>query len=417
MEEQKNLPKGKVLIIVENLPVPNDRRVWLEATTLRDAGYRVSVISIKGENAMASREVLEGIHVYRYPPPPSTRGAVSFICEFLYCWLATLVLSIIVAYREGFDILHACNPPETFWLIGLLYKPFRKKFLFDHHDLSPEMYYSRFGRKGLTYRFLLLLERLTFMTADAVITTNDTHRRIALERGKVSPERIFVVRSGPDHRVLAPGPPEEALKQGRRYMVSYLGVLNPQDGVDLFVKAVDHIVHQIGRDDVQFVIMGSGDAEQDLRALSRELAVDQHVHFTSWASMDTILRYLCTSDVCVDTMPKTPYSEAATLNKILEYMAAGRAVATFDLPETRISAQEAALYARPDDVPDLAAKIVSLLADQDLRAQMGQAGRRRIETELAWEHQQAELLAAYEFVSSPANKQRGPRESPGIPHP
>lgn len=416
MGEQENPPKGRVLIIVENLPVPNDRRVWLEATTLRDAGYYVSVISIKGENATASREVLEGIHVYRYSPPPATRSTLSFICEFLYCWISTLILSIVVTFRGGFDIIHACNPPETFWLLGLLYKPFGKKFLFDHHDLSPEMYYSRFGKKGLAYRFLLLLERLTFMTADAVITTNDTHRRIALERGKVPPERVFVVRSGPDHRVLAPRPPEEALKQGRRYMVTYLGVLNPQDGVDLFVRAADYIVHQLGQDDVQFVIMGSGDAEQDLRCLSRELGVDRHLHFTSWADTDTIVRYLSTSDVCVDTMPKTPYSEAATLNKILEYMAAARAVVTFDLPETRISAREAALYAQPDNVPDLAAKIVTLLADEELRTCLGQAGRKRIEAELAWEHQQPELLAAYEFVNNSApKKERGPGKRPEIP--
>lgn len=389
---------GKVLILVENLPVPNDRRVWLEATTLRDAGYHVSVISITGKNATKLHELRNGIHLYRYPAPPPTRGMFSFVWEFIYCWVCTLVLSIVIAFRESFDVIHACNPPETFWLIGLLYKLLGKKFLFDHHDLSPEMYYSRFGKHGLAYKLLLLLERLTFMTADVVVTTNKTHRRVAVERGRFPSDKVFIVRSGPDHHVLRPCPPEESLKQGRRYMVSYLGVLNPQDGVDLFVRMADYIVHRLQRQDILFVVMGAGDAEQDLHRLSCDLRVEDHVRFTGWVEMDTIVRYLATSEVCVDSMPKTPYSDAATLNKVLEYMSAGRPVVTFDLVESRISAQDAAVYARPDDVPDLAEEVVSLLADEERRIRMGAAGRRRIETQLAWEHQQPNLLAAYQLI-------------------
>jgi len=391
--------KGKVLIIVENLPVPNDRRVWLEATTLHQAGYQVSVISIKGKNAAKPHEILDGISVYRYPAPPLTRGTLSFVWEFAYCWVMTFILTIVVAFREGFDTIHACNPPETFWLIGLFYKLFGKRFLFDHHDLSPEMYFSRFGKQGLAYKLLLLLERLTFATADVVVTTNETHQRVAIERGKFPSEKVFVVRSGPDHQVLRPRPPEEALKRGWQYMVSYLGVLNPQDGVDLFVQAAAHTVHQLQRQDILFVVMGAGDAEPDLRKLSRDLGVGAHVHFTGWVDMDSITRYLATSDVCVDTMPKTPYGDASTMNKILEYMSAARPIVAFDLVESRVSAQGAAVYARPNDVPDLAEKIVALLADEARRARMGAAGRKRIETELAWEHQQPNLLAAYELVS------------------
>lgn len=392
-------PTG-VLILVENLPVPNDRRVWLEATTLRDAGYHVSVISITGVNATARYEQRDGIALYRYPAPPLTSGTLSFIWEFAYCWLWTLALSLRVLRREGFDIIHACNPPETFWLIGRIYKLFGKQFIFDHHDLSPEMYLSRFGQQGTAYRLLLLLERLTFRTADVVITTNETHRRVALERGQFPPERVFIVRSGPDHLKLRPDTPEESLKNGRAYMVSYLGVLNPQDGVDTFVRVADIIVHERGRADIQFVIMGSGDAEADLRAQSEGLGLGDALHFTGWAELDLIRRYLSTSDVCVDTMPKTPYSDAATMNKILEYMSVARPIAAFDLIESRVSAGEAAVFARPDDEHDLADQILSLLADPERRERMGSFGRCRIENELGWEHQKEHLLAAYRMAAT-----------------
>lgn len=389
-----------VLIIVENLPVPNDRRVWLEATTLRDAGYRVSVISITGSNAEELYERRDGIALYRYPAPPPTSGTLSFIWEFIYCWLQTFRLSIVIARREGFDIIHACNPPETFWLVGLFYKLFGKQFLFDHHDLSPEMYLSRFGKRGIAYRLLLALEWLTFRTADVVVTTNDTHRRVAIERGRFPPDRIFIVRSGPDHHVLHAEPAVPALRNGRTYLVSYLGVLNPQDGVDSFVRAADIIVHQLGRQDIQFVIMGTGDAETELRALCHNLQLDDYLTFTGWAETATIRRYLSTSDVCVDTMPKTPYSDAATMNKILEYMSMGRPIVVFDLVETRVSAGEAAVYVRPDDLECLAENITVLLDDPQRREKMGRYGRARIENELSWEHQKECLLEAYDKLAA-----------------
>lgn len=398
-DDNKAEQKG-VLILVENLPVPNDRRVWLEAKTLRDAGYRVSVISITGPNATDRFERREGISIYRYPAPPTTSGTLSFIWEFAYCWLWTVYLSFRVLKNDGFDIIHACNPPETFWLIGRFYKLFGKQFIFDHHDLSPEMYLSRFGKEGLAYRMLLLLEQFTFNTADVVITTNETHRRVAIERGHFPADRIFIVRSGPDHRVLQPGPPDPALKNGRTYLVAYLGVLNPQDGVDTFVRAADIVVHERGCHDIQFVIIGSGDAEAGLRSLSTSLKLDDYIEFTGWAEMDLIRRYLSTSDVCVDTMPKTPYSDAATMNKILEYMSVGRPIAVFDLVESRVSAGEAAVYAIPDDAHDLVDKILMLLSDPLRREEMGQIGLARIENELAWEHQQCYLLAAYEKAES-----------------
>jgi glycosyltransferase involved in cell wall biosynthesis len=262
------------------------------------------------------------------------------------------------------------------------------------------MFLSRFGRRGLPYRLLLLLERLTFKTADVVITTNETHRRIALERGNFPPDRIFIVRSGPNHEVLRPDMPDSSLRNGRAYMVSYLGVLNPQDGVETFIKVADIIIRERRRCDIQFVVMGSGDAENGLRALSSSLELDSHIHFTGWAELDLIRRYLSTSDVCVDTMPKTPYSDAATMNKILEYMSVGRPIAVFDLVESRVSAGEAAVYAKPDDVQDLADNILELLDEPKKREEMGRFGRERIENELGWEHQKGHLLAAYSKLRS-----------------
>lgn len=388
-----------VLIIVENLPVPNDRRVWLEATTLQKAGYTVSVISIKGKNTRKTYEKLDDVHVYRYPAPPTTSGTLSFIFEFSYCWIMSFMLSLVVAARHRFDILHACNPPETFWLIGRFYKLFGVRFIFDHHDLSPEMYLSRFGKQGTAYKGLLLLENLTFRTADLVLTTNETHKRIAVERGKYPEDKIYIVRSGPDQDVLHPVDPEPDLKRGFKYMVSYLGVINPQDGVDTLVEVAHKLIRERGREDILFVIMGTGDAQPDLVEQAKQLGIADYFHFTGWVEQKDIVRYLSTTDVAVDTMPKTPYSDAATMNKILEYMAVGCPIVCFDLVESRVSAQDTAVYARPDDQNDMADKIEELLADPERRKTMSEAGRKRIETELSWEHQRTFLLSAYDAVT------------------
>lgn len=385
-----------VLIIVENLPVPNDRRVWLEATTLQKAGYTVSVISIKGKKrSNKSYEYLDNVHVYRYPAPPATSGTISFLIEFSYCWIMSFLLSIRVALGPGFTVIHACNPPETFWLIGLIYKLFGKKFIFDHHDLSPEMYLSRFGQKGTAYKGLLFLERTTFRVADRVLTTNETHKKVAIERGEYPAEKIHIVRSGPDDSVLYPVEPITELKKGFKYMVSYLGVINPQDGVDTLVEVAHKLIRERGREDILFVIMGTGDAQPDLIEQAKALGISEYFHFTGWVDQDDIRSYLSTTDVAVDTMPKTPYSDAATMNKILEYMAMGCAIACFDLVESQVSAGKAAVYARPDDQEDLADKIEELLADDARRKEMGEFGRQRIETELSWEHQSQNLLEAY----------------------
>ncbi|MEM9950295.1 MAG: glycosyltransferase family 4 protein [Chloroflexota bacterium] len=392
-----NKPIG-VLIFVENLPVPNNRRVWLEATTLTKANYEVSIISITGKGAKQYYECLEGIHIYRYPAPPLTESTLSFIFEFAYCWVMSFLLSFVVAFRHGFKIIHACNPPETFWLIGLFYKLFGKKFIFDHHDLSPEMYYSRFRRKGIAYKGLLFLEKMTFRSADLIITTNQTQEKVAIERGNYPQDKIYIVRNGPDKEILKPNEPDLSLKQGHQYMVGYLGVINPQDGVDSLILVADYIVKEKKRDDILFLIMGTGDAIADLHKMVEDLELTAHVHFTGWVEQETIASYLSVTDIGVDTMPKNPYSDAATTNKILEYMSVECPIVCFDLVESRVSGGDAAIYAEPDNIVDLADKILALLADKAKREQMGQLGRQRIETELSWQHQSENLLAAYRDV-------------------
>jgi len=389
---------GKILIIVQNLPVPLDRRVWLEATTLQAAGYAVSVICPKGKHGkfQAGREVLEDVHIYRYPAPPEAGGVLGYLIEFAYCWLMTAFLSLRVWFARGFDVIQACNPPETFFLLALPYKLIGKKFIFDHHDLSPEMYVAKGGKKGgVLYRLLLLLERFTFKTANLVLTTNESHKRIAIERGGVPDNRIYIVRSGPDLERLNRLPPEPELKQGCLYLGCYLGEMCPQDGVDYLLHAIKYLIEDIGRRDTTFVLMGGGPALTDLCQLSHELDLDDWVFFTGRVSDHDLCRYLSTADVCFDPDPYTQWADQSTMNKMMEYMAFGKPIVAFDLKEGRFSAQEAAVYARPNDIQEFARLIDELLDDEPRRQVIGELGRQRVENTLSWQHSAPVLLRAY----------------------
>lgn len=387
---------GKILIIVENLPVPFDRRVWLEANTLTGEGYKVSVISPRGKND-PKYEVLNGISLYRYSMPPPTKGFLSYFWEFTYCWLMTFFLSIKILFKEGFDVIHACNPPDTFFLLGAFYKALGKKFVFDQHDLCPEVYQARFGsaKRSLLIKGLLFLEKLTYRTANLVIATNESYKKIATERGRVKEEDIFVVRTGPDFQRLRRLKTEPELKRGRKYMVCYLGVMGPQDGVDYLLRSVEFITGTNGRDDILFVLVGGGDSFSDLKKMSIDLGVQKHVLFTGRIPDEELIRYLSTADVCVGPDPKNELNDKSTMNKIMEYMAMAKPVVSFDLREARFSAQDAALYAKPNDTEDFANKILELLKDEKKRQQMGEYGRKRIEEELSWNHTKKELIKAY----------------------
>jgi glycosyltransferase involved in cell wall biosynthesis len=391
----------RVLIIVQNLPVPFDRRVWLEATTLTRHGYKVSVICPKGKKGKddAAYEYLEKIHIHRYPAPPDAEGGLGYIFEFAYCWLMTAMLSLHIKLARGFDVIHACNPPETFFALAWIYKLVGCKFIFDHHDLSPEMYAAKGGAKaGLLYKGLLVLEKLTFKTANVVITTNQSHKNIAKARGKVPDERIFIVRSGPDLSRLRPLPPEPALKNGLPYLVCYLGEMCPQDGVDYLLRAAKHIVQDQVRRDIQFVFIGGGPAMPEMLNLSVDMGLQKWVHFTGRVSDQDLCRYLSTADVCVDPDPYTEWSNQSTMNKIMEYMAFSKPIVAFDLKENHFSGQEAALYARPNEEREMAGLILKLLDDSEKRRAMGEYGRKRVETELSWEHSVVHLLKAYRQV-------------------
>jgi len=386
----------RVLIIVENLPCPFDRRVWQEARTLTAAGYLVSIICPTGKGYEKSYEELEGIAIYRHPQPFEASGALGYLAEYGWALLAEFALSLRVLMDRGFDAIHACNPPDTIFLIGGFYKLFGKKFLFDHHDINPELYEAKFQRRDFFYRLMLSFERWTFRTADVCVATNESYRRIAIERGRRAPSRVFVVRSGPDLRRLRRMPPDPALKHGRRYLVGYVGVMGRQEGIDGLLTAVHHIVHVMGRSDVHFGLVGGGTELEAMRRLARELKVDDYVTFTGRVPDAELLAMLNTADVCVNPDVANDMNDKSTMNKIMEYMALGKPVVQYDLTEGRVSAQDASVYAARNDPIDLARKLVALLDDEPLRLRMGDIGLQRVQTALAWEHEAPHLLAAYE---------------------
>jgi glycosyltransferase involved in cell wall biosynthesis len=386
----------RVLIIVENLPCPFDRRVWQEARTLAAAGYVVSIICPKGKGYEKGFEEIDGIAIYRHPMPFEGNGALGYLAEYSWALLAEFALSLRVLMERGFDAIHACNPPDTLFLIGGFYKIFGKKFLFDHHDINPELYEAKFQRRDLFYRLMLWLERTTFKTADVCVATNESYRRIAIERGERSPDKVFVVRSGPDLRRLRLLPPTLALKKGRRYLVGYVGVMGRQEGIDGLLASVQHIVRDMQRHDIQFGLVGGGTELPALRQRAEELGVAQYVTFTGRVPDDELLAMLNTADVCVNPDVANEMNDKSTMNKIMEYMALGKPIVQFDLTEGRVSAQDASVYAKRNDPIDMARQLVALLDDADLRARMGAAGLERVKTELAWEHEVPRLLAAYD---------------------
>lgn len=388
---------GRILHLSENLTLPFDRRVWMELNALREAGYEVSAICPMGEGGRAPHEVLNGIHVWRYPAPPPTHGFLSYVWEFLYCWLQTARLTLVVFARRGFDVLHTANPPDTFWAIALPFKALGVKFVFDHHDLCPELYLSRFGERragSLPHRILQWLERMQFACADLVISTNESYREVALTRGRKRPDQVRVVRSGPSHQRFATvRAPDPALKRGRPYLVAYLGVMAPQDGVDHLVRAAHLLTRR--RSDVAFTLVGAGDSFEDLKALASSLGLDGVCEFTGRIPDADVERVLATADVCVSPDPRNPLNDVSTMNKVVEYMASAKPVVCFDLREHRHSAGDGALYAEPNRDDDLAAKIEQLLDDPGLRERLGALNRRRFLAELSWEHHAGELVDAY----------------------
>jgi glycosyltransferase involved in cell wall biosynthesis len=395
----------RILIIVQNLPVPFDRRVWLECQALTGAGYRVTVVCPKGKGDPAY-QVIDGVDIYKYRPYAPGGSKLSFVAEYAYSFLATAWHTLKARVKGGviggrFAVIQACNPPDIFWPIALAFRLERTKFVFDHHDLCPELFLSRFENPpAVPYKGLLWLERRTFRTAKHVISTNESYRQVAIERGGKSPDEVTVVRTGPDPERLKRGPADEELKRGRKYLATYIGVMGPQDGVDIAVRAAGIIVGEFGRDDIAFTLIGSGDSYDELVALRDELNLQGHVEFTGRAPDELVTKIMSTADAGLSPDPKNPLNDVSTMNKTMEYMAFELPVVAFDLRETRVSAQDAAVYATPNDVHEYAKALVELLDDDAARAQLGKLGRARVEDELAWSHQERAYLAVYQRLTA-----------------
>ncbi len=389
--------RPRILIIVQNLPVPFDRRVWLESKALTAAGYDVTVVCPKGKGD-PEREVLEGVTLLKYRPYAPGGGALGFVLEYVYSFLATARL-VFRARRQGkFDVLQACNPPDIFWPIARwLRRRDRSQFVFDHHDLCPELYDSRFpDGSALPKRGLLALERATFRTADHVVSTNMSYAEIAMRRGGKAPTDVTVVRTGPDAQRLRRKAAVPALLRGRKHLVAYIGVMGPQDGVDLAVRAAAHVVHDFGREDVAFTFMGAGDSYDDIVALRDELGLQDYLELPGRVPDETVLDVLSTAAVGLSPDPKNPLNDVSTMNKTMEYMAFGLPVVAFDLKETRVSAGEAASYLPSGDVAAYAKEIVELLDNPEQREAMGRLGRLRIEEELGWPYQRDAYVGVYD---------------------
>ncbi|MER7245379.1 glycosyltransferase family 4 protein [Kribbella sp. NPDC000426] len=392
----------RVLIIIQNLWVPFDRRVWLECQALVASGYDVTVVCPKGPGDPAY-QVIDGVTVHKYKAYAPGGSKISFVWEYAYSFLLTLRLVFRARKAGKFKVLQACNPPDIFWPIAMLLRRLDgTKFVFDHHDLCPELFQSRFGgTTSLPYKGLRFLERTTHRTADHVTSTNDSYRRIAITRSGKANHDVTVVRTGPDPDKLQrdPAAVDETLRRGHRYLVTYIGVMGPQDGVDIVVRAADHIVNNLGRKDIAFTLMGGGDSFDEVIALRDDLGLRDFIEFTGRVPDETVRAVMSTADIGLSPDPKNPLNDVSTMNKTMEYMAFELPVVAFDLIETKVSAADAAVYVEPNDVAKYGEAIVDLLDDEVRRRRMGKLGRERVEQVLAWKHQQKAYVQVYDALT------------------
>jgi glycosyltransferase involved in cell wall biosynthesis len=393
--------KPRILIIVQNLPLPFDRRVWLECQALLSAGYRVAAVCPKASGD-PSYQVIDGVELYKYRPYAPGGNKLSFIAEYAYSFAATAWQTLKARRKGRFAVIQACNPPDIFWPIALFFRALeRTKFVFDHHDLCPELFQSRFpDGPRLPYRGLRALERRTHRSADHVISTNASYRDIAINRSGKAPEDVTIVRTGPDPDKLKRGPEEPELRRGHKHLAAYIGVMGPQDGVDIVIRAAGIVVRELGRDDIAFTLIGKGDCFDDLVALRDELGLAGHVEFTGRAPDELVTRIMSTADAGLSPDPKNPLNDVSTMNKSMEYMAFELPVVSFDLHETRVSVADAGVYVRPNDVREYAEAIVALMDDEAKRSELGKLGRERVEQELAWSHQQRAYLDVYDSLTN-----------------
>ncbi|HEY9352953.1 MAG TPA: glycosyltransferase family 4 protein [Nocardioides sp.] len=396
------MAKTHVLIIVQNLPVPLDRRVWLECQALVARGYEVSVICPKGPGD-PGRQQLGGVRIYKYQPAPQARGVLGYLLEFVYCWIRTALLANKVWRDRPFAIMQACNPPDTYWLLARIWKRRGVRFVFDQHDLNPELFLSRFGTPtSLSGRAQLAalrwLEKQTYATADQVISTNESYRKVAITRGGMAPADVTVVRSGPDTSVMRPVRPHDTAPGVNRHTLVYLGIMGPQDGVDTVLEVMEELVHRRGRSDVDAVLMGFGDCLEELKQRSTELGLDDVVTFTGRAGSALIAQHLSAATIGLCPDLKTPLNDVSTMNKTMEYMAYALPSVSFDLVETRVSAEDAALFVPSGDVAAFTDAVESLLDDPELRVELALRARERAAKVLDWGPQSAAYVQVYDSM-------------------
>ena len=401
--------KTKVLIIVENLPVPFDGRVWKEACALRHAGYEVTVLSPRGKGSTRNHEVLEGVHIYRHPMPKEGNTPFGYLWEYGWALFWEFFYTWWIFFARGFHVIQGCNPPDNIFLIALPFKLFGVKYIFDHHDANPELYYSKYERKDFFYKAQVLLEELTYRFSNVVMATNESYKALAVSRGGLDPRDVFVVRNGPDLATFKLVPAQANLKYGKPYLVGYVGTMSIQEGLDILLDVALRIKDQ-GRRDVHFTCVGGGPGLAGLREMVKEKHLKDTVNFTGRVSDKDLLDVLSTADVCVNPDKPCEMNDISTMIKIMEYMALGKPIVQFNLKEGRFSAGEAALYSDNHDlVSDFASKILWLLDHPEERQTMGAAGRKRVEQQLAWEYTVPNLLAAYERAlgsRTPDNRSR-----------
>lgn len=391
---------GRVLMLLENNAYPQDTRVRHEAEALSAAGYQVTVIS-PARRGQRWREVIDGVGVYRYPAPRESSGAIGYLFEYGYSMVAMFLLSVLVYFREGFDVIHTANPPDTLVLVAAGYKLLGKRFVYDHHDLVPELYNAMGRGNRLVYRVLLMLEKLSLRWADLVIATNQSYKALEMQRGQVPEDRISVVRNAPDLIGRHAGEPDQAVRSRGKTIIGYLGVMGFQDGVDYLLRAMHHLVHDLGRTDAFLVLIGGlGGARSSLKQLATDLRLDDYVWFTGWVSDADLLRYVASADICADPDPSNPFNDRSTMTKMMEYMAHAKPIVAFDLPEHRVTAQGAAVYVGGNDERGFARALAELMDDPARREAMGEFGYRRVTTALNWRHSAENLVSAYQRLLS-----------------
>ncbi|MBI3475573.1 MAG: glycosyltransferase family 4 protein [Acidobacteria bacterium] len=392
------MAKKKVLIIVENLPVPFDSRVWKEACSLRQSGYEVTVLCPKGKGYSRGYELLAGIHIYRHPIPHEGNTPPGYLWEYGSALLWEFLYTGWIFLRRGFHVIQGCNPPDNIFMVALPFKLFGVKYIFDHHDANPELYLSKYEKENALYRAQVWLEKMTFRFTDVAMSTNESYKELAVSRGGLAREDVFVVRNGPDLETFKPVAPKPELKYGKQYLVGYVGTMSVQEGLDLLLDVAQYM-KQKGRRDVHFTCVGGGPGLAGLRQMVKDKNLEDTVNFTGRIPDSQLLDILSTADVCVNPDKPCDMNNISTMIKVMEYMALSKPIVQFDLKEGRFSAGQASLYAdNKNQVPDFAEKILWLLANPEERRIMGKFGHERVRTQLAWEYSVGNLLAAYERV-------------------